>query len=167
VENELHSITGKSNKTGIRTKRKNRLLIRKVLSLVGLTTFATVSLTAEPTPSADRPPSKNAKKVESQKPEAKPNATARIVPALPLTEGWSYVKGEWIHSDGYKYLNGRVIRTDARTHKAPPKPPSKALLRSVTAMPASTPDPNSAAAKAAAKERNTQPRPAPQTGTHL
>ncbi len=26
-------------------------------------------------------------------------------------EGWNYVKGEWIHSDGYKYVNGQVIRT--------------------------------------------------------
>ena len=168
MENEHHSITGKTNKTGKRTKRKNRRLIRNVLSLVGLTTFAAaVSLAAEPTPSADRPSSKDAKKIQSQKPEAKPNATAKIVPALPLAEGWHYVKGEWIHSDGYKYVNGRVIRAGAQTHKSPPKPPSKVLLNSVKTKPTPSPDPNSAAAKAAEKERNTRPQPAPQTGTHL
>jgi hypothetical protein len=168
VENEHHSITGKINKTGTRTKRKNRRPIRNILFLVGLTTFAAaVTLTAEPTPSAERPSSKNVKKVESQKSETKPNASAKIVPALPLAEGWNYVKGEWVHSDGYKYVNGRVIRAGAATHKSPPKPPSKALLNSVKAKLTPSPDPNSAAAKAAEKERNTRPRPASQTGTHL
>jgi hypothetical protein len=143
-------------------------VIRNILALVGITTFAVaVSLTAEPAPGADRSSSKTANKVESQKPEAKTNATAKIAPALPLAEGWSYVKGEWVHSDGYKYVNGRVIRAGAATHKRPPKPPSKALLDSVKRRPMPSPDPNSAAAKAAEKERNLRTQPAPQTGTHL
>jgi hypothetical protein len=77
------------------------------------------------------------------------------------------MKGEWIHSDGYKYVNGKVMRIGAQTHKSPPKPPSKALLNSVKARPTPMPDPNSAAAKAAERERNLQQRPASQTGTHL
>jgi hypothetical protein len=119
-------------------------MTRNILCLIVLTTLAAaVSLHAEPTPSADRTSSKS------------------------LVEGWNYVKGEWIHSDGYKYVNGQVIRTGAQTHKRPPKPPSKSLLNSVKIKPTPTPAPGSAAAKAAEKERNLRTRPAPQTGTHL
>lgn len=132
-----------------------------------MTFAAVVSVVAEPPPTADRSSSRDSKKVESQKPEAKPTATAKTVAAPPLAEGWTYVKGEWIHSDGYKYVNGRVVRAGAQTHKSPPKPPSKALLNSVKARPTATPDPNSAAAKAAERERNKRPGPASQTGTHL
>jgi hypothetical protein len=128
-------------------------MTRNILFLILFTTLAAgVPLNAEPTPSAKRTPSRK--------------ADSKVVPA-PLAEGWSYVKGEWIHSDGYKYVKGQVIRTGAQTHKSPPKPPSKALLNSVKTKPTPSPDPNSAAAKAAEKERNLTPRPAPQTGTHL
>ena len=143
-------------------------MTRNILSLIVLTTLAAaVSLNAEPTPSADRTSSTNANKVESQKPQSKTKATPKIVPETPTGEGWNYVKAEWIHPDGYKYVNGQVIRTGAQTHKRPPKPPSKALLNSVKTKLAPSPDPNSAAAKAAQKERNLRPRPAPQTGTNL
>lgn len=132
-------------------------MTRNVLCLIVLTILvAAVSLHAEPTPSADRTPSKNANKV-----------APKTVPAPPLAEGWSYLKGEWIHADGYKYANGQIIRIGAQTHKHPPKPPSKALLNSVKVKPEPTPVPGSAAAKAAEIERNKRPRPAPQTGTHL
>jgi hypothetical protein len=128
-------------------------MTRNILSLILLTTLAAaISMNAEPTPRPDRTSSRN--------------AVPQIVSA-PSAEGWSYVKGEWIHSDGYKYVKGQVIRAGAQTHKSPPKPPSKALLNSVKARSASSPDPNSSAAKAAEKERNLRPRPAPQTGTHL
>jgi len=143
-------------------------MTRNILSLILLATFAAgVSLNADPTPTADRTSSKSANKVENEKPQPKTSAAPKSVSAPPLAEGWSYVKGEWIHSDGYKYVKGQVIRTGAQTHKRPPKPPSKALLNSVKTKPAPTPDPNSAGAKAAQKERNLNPRPAPQTGTHL
>jgi hypothetical protein len=143
-------------------------MTRNILSLILLTTLAAaVSLNAKSTPKAYRTSSKNANKVESQKPRAKTNAAPKIVPTPSLVEGWNYVKGEWIHSDGYKYVKGQVIRTGAQTHKLPPKPPAKSLLNSVKTKPAPSPDPNSAAAKAAQKERNLTPRPASQTGTHL
>jgi hypothetical protein len=141
---------------------------RNILALILLTSLAAaVSLNAEPTPSADPTSSSNANKVERQKPRAKTKAVPKIVPAPPLAEGWNYVKGEWIHSDGYKYVKGQVVRTGAQTHKSPPKPPSKSLLNSVKTKPAPSPDPNSAAAKAAEKARNLTPTPASQTGTRL
>jgi hypothetical protein len=143
-------------------------MTRNILSLIVLTTLAAaVPLNAEPTPSADRTSSGSANKVESQKPQAKTKATPKIVPETPSAEGWNYVKGEWIHPDGYKYVKGQVVRVGAQTHKSPPKPPSKALLNSVKTKPTPSPDPNSAAAKAAQKERNLNPPPASQTGTHL
>lgn len=131
---------------------------RNIPGLLVLTTLAgAVSLYAEPTPSADRTPRKNAKTI----------VVPKSVPSPPLAEGWNYFRGEWIHSDGYKYVNGHVTRAGAQTHKRPPKPPSKALLNSVRIKPTPAPDPNSPAAKAAEKERNLQARPASQTGTHL
>lgn len=137
-------------------------MIRKIVSLIMLTTLATgVSINAEPPPSADRAPSKKVKKDDKQKPPR------QVIPAPLQAEGWSYVKGEWSHPDGYKYVKGRVVRTGAGTHKSPPKPPSQALLNSLKTRPSPTPEPNSAAAKAAEKERNMRPEPAPQTGTHL
>ena len=143
-------------------------MTRNFLCLIVLATLAAGgSLNAEPTPSADRNSSRNAKKIESQKPQAKTDAVSQIPPAPPLAQGWNYVKGEWIHSDGYKYVNGQVIRIGAQTQKRAPKPPSRSLLNSVKIKPTPTPAPNSAAAKAAEIERNKRPRPAPQTGTNL
>lgn len=143
-------------------------MTRNIQWLIALATLAVAaSLHAEPTPSADRTSSKKANKVANQKPQPKTNAAPKMVPAAPLLEGWNYVKGEWIHSDGYKYVNSQVVRTGAQTHRRPPKPPSKSLLNSVKSKPTPTPDPNSAAAKAAERERNMRPRPASQTGSHL
>jgi hypothetical protein len=133
-------------------------MTRTILSLILLATLAMpVSLNAEPTPSPNRPSQKNAKKTDA--------GPKTVVPAS--REGGSYVKGEWIHSDGYKYVKGQVIRIGAQTHKSPPKPPSKALLDSVKARPTPAPDPNSPEARAAERERNLRQRPASQTGTHL
>ena len=131
-------------------------MTRNILLLILLATLATpASLIAQTTPSADTPSRKTTKKAEAR----------TVAPAS--TEGWTYVKGEWIHPDGYKYLRGQVIRIGSQPHKSPPKPPSKALLDFVKAKPTPTPNPNSAEAKAAERERNLRPRPAPQTGTHL
>jgi hypothetical protein len=130
-------------------------MTRNIPGLILLATLvAAISLHAEPTPS---------KSVKSQKPSARTNAAPTSVPS----EGWSYVRGEWIHSNGYKYVNGKVIRIGAQTHKRPPKPPANALLNSVKIKPAPTPVPGSAAEKAAEIERNKRPPPAPQTGTHM
>lgn len=131
-------------------------MIRNILSLLVLTTLAAaVPLNAEPTPAPGR--TRNTKKAETRKPQS----------AAPLAEAWKYVKGEWIHPDGYKYVKGKVVAIGAASKKTPPKPPSKALLDSVKIRPTPSPDPNSAAARAAEKERNLRQRPASQTGTHL
>jgi hypothetical protein len=141
-------------------------MIRNNKVFILLTTLTTaLSLHAEPSPSADSASSKKAD--NSQTSQSRTNALPKSVSAPVSGEGWNFVKGELILSDGYKYVNGQVIRTGANTHKRPPKPPSKSLLNSVKSKPTPTPDPNSAAAKAAEKERNLRPRPASQTGTHL
>lgn len=141
-------------------------MTRHILSLIVLAILtAGIPLNAEPPPNAESTSSKTQKKSVSKKSQARTDS--RIAPETPLAEGWTYVKGEWIHPDGYKYVKGQVVRTASGTHKTPPKPPSRALLSSVKTKPAPTPDPNSAAAKSAERERNLTPRPASQTGTHL
>ena len=90
----------------------------------------------------------------------------KVAPAPPLKAGWSLVKGVWTHSDGYQFVKGQVIRVGTQTHPKPPAPPTKAEMDA--AMKKTAPKPvDPAAAKAAERERNLAPRPAPQTGTHL
>jgi hypothetical protein len=123
-------------------------MIRTILSIAVLTSFVTATLQADP------PSKKNSK------------AVLNVTPAAPLKEGWSLVKGVWTHSDGYQYVKGQVLRVGTQTHKKPPKPPTKAEMETAMKKPASKAvDP--AAAKAAEREKNLTPRPAPQTGTHL
>jgi hypothetical protein len=102
------------------------------------------------------------------KKKQKQTTTTKVAPApvAPVKEGWSLVNGVWTHSDGYKFVNNQVMRVGTQTHKKPPKPPTKAEMEAATKKTApKTLDP--AAAKAAERERNLAPRPAPQTGTHL
>ena len=127
-------------------------MIRTILSIAVLSSFATATLQAEP-------PSKK----ETNK-KSKP--VLKIAPAPELKEGWSLVNGVWTHSDGYQFVKGQVLRVGTQTHKKPPKPPTKAEMDAAMKKPApKAVDP--AAAKAAEREKNLTPRPAPQTGTHL
>ena len=129
-------------------------MIRTILSIVLLSSFVIASLKADP-------PS-------NKKKETKTSKTApKIVPAPALKEGWSLVNGVWTHSDGYQFVKGQVIRVGTQTHKKPPKPPTKAEMEAArkNTRPQTPTDP--AAAKAAEREKNLTPRPAPQTGTHL
>jgi hypothetical protein len=136
------------------------------LILVSTAVAGAVTLHAAPTPtpSAQKASTKNKRE---PKPSSKKVPLVKLTPAAPLPEGWSLFNGVWVHSDGYKYVNGQVIRTGNQTHKRVPKPPTKAQLDSVKNKntPRTPADP--AAAKAAERERNLTPRPAPQTGTHL
>ena len=93
-----------------------------------------------------------------------------------LTEsanGWMYVNGEWVHPDGYKFVNHNVLRTTAKTGKAFPKPPGKLALDNAPKLTPRTKssafdDAKTAAEKAAdMRRKNLTPRPASQTGTHL
>ena len=128
-------------------------MIRTILSLALLTSFAAVaSLQAEP---------------PSSKKSHKSKTMAAVAPATPLKAGWSLSNGVWVHSDGYKFVNNQVVRVGTQTHKAPPKPPTKAEMEAATKKSAPKTPADAAAAKAAERERNLAPRPAPQTGTHL
>ncbi|PYJ87279.1 MAG: hypothetical protein DME70_06685, partial [Verrucomicrobia bacterium] len=62
----------------------------------------------------------------------------------------------------------QVVRVGTQTHKQPPKPPTKAEMdAAIKKKPATKTPAEIAAEKAAQRERNLTPRPAPQTGTHL
>jgi len=127
-------------------------MIRTILSLALL-----VSLTATTALRAD-PPSKKKKTSHS---------TPKVAPATALAAGWSYSNGVWTHVDGYKLVNGQVVRSGIQTHKKAPPPPTKAEMDAVTKKPAVKTAAELAAEKEAQRQRNLAPPPAPQTGSHL
>lgn len=132
-------------------------MIRTILSIALLSVLACGSLAAEP---------KSSKKSKSQK--NKHTSTSNVVAASPFASGWSYANGLWTHVDGYKLVNGQVVRSGIQTHKKAPKPPTKeemdaAMKKSKGPKTAA----EIAAEKAAQRERNLAPRPAPQTGSHF
>lgn len=91
---------------------------------------------------------------------------------LESANGWNYVNGEWVHPNGYKFVNNKIIRVTAKTGKAFPKPPGTLALENAAVL-ATSPKPaandaQSAAEKAATeRQKNLAPRPASQTGSHL
>jgi hypothetical protein len=132
-------------------------MIRTILSIAIISILTNGSLQAEP---------KTSKKSRSQK--NKQTSTPNVVAAAPLASGWSYANGVWTHVDGYKFVNGQVVRTGIQTHKKAPKPPTKAEMDAVmkkSKAPKTAAE--IAAEKAAQRERNLAPRPAPQTGSHF
>jgi len=131
-------------------------MIRRIFFVIVFSSIASmVTVYAEPP----------AKKKKSH--NTKTSAASNVTPSTPLVGGWTLTNGTWVHPDGYKYVNGSVIRTGTQTHKPPPKPPTQAQLDSVKKKSAPPTPADAAAAKAAERERNLAPRPAPQTGTHL
>ena len=133
-------------------------MIRTILSIAVLTTFiGAAALKGNPSPTRHSSSSKNKKETK---------AALKVVPAAPLKPGWSLVNGIWNHSDGYKLVDGEVIRVGNQTHKRPPKPPSKTEMDAAKNTRPQTPA-DAAAKKAAEREKNLTPRPASQTGTHL
>lgn len=139
-------------------------MLKKIISLLVASSFiVTAALQADPSPTTGpRSQRRSNKKVKKE-------ALPKIVPAVPLKDGWSLVNGVWMHSDGYKFVQGQVIRTGTQTHqRPPPKPPTQAEMdpgtkrKKAPATPAEI-----AAAKAAEKERNLRPLPSRQTGTNL
>ena len=101
------------------------------------------------------------------------SAVARIIESA---NGWIYVNGQWLHPDGYKFVNNKVLRTTAKAGKTFPNPPGKLALENPTKLtprtknaPRSVPDEAQTAAEKAAEARrkNLNPTPASQTGTHL
>ena len=141
-------------------------MIRTILSLAVFITLASpIPLKAEPAPT----PSSHKKVKKQPATSTKMNTNSfKVIPATPLLEGWSLVNGSWVHSDGYKFVKGQVIRTGSQIHKRPPKPPTKAEMDAATKKRRDlSTAAEIAAEKAAERERNLTPRPAPQTGTHL
>lgn len=138
---------------------------RNILFFLAFTSFA-ISLFASPTttPSPKRSLSKSEKESGGQR---------TLFEAIAQSaNGWSYFKGEWIHPDGYKYVEGQVLRTTAKAGKTVPQPPGKLAQENARKlMRAATPAQDNAktTAKAAAETRrkNLIPIPVPQTGSHL
>jgi hypothetical protein len=128
-------------------------MIRTILSIALISALANGSLKAEP---------KTSKKSKSEK------NTPTVVATSPLASGWSYANGLWTHVDGYKFVNGQVVRTGIQTHKKAPKPPTKEEMDAALKKPKGPKTAGETAAeKAAQRERNLAPRPAPQTGSHF
>ena len=131
-------------------------MIRKIVFLLAFTAFgSTINLVAEPAP-------------KSKARRTKTAVAQKISPATPLASGWSYANGAWTHVDGYKLVNGKVVRLGIQTYKKVPPPPTKAEMdAAMNKKPTLKTPVDPAAAKAAERERNLAPRPASQTGTHL
>lgn len=122
-------------------------------------------LLAEPPARRDRAPGVTAPEKKAERDPAR----ARVIESA---NGWMYLNGEWLHPEGYKFINNKVLRTTLKTGKPLPKPPGKLALQNPTKLtprarpPAS--DARTAAEEAAeTRRKNLEPRPAPQTGTHL
>jgi hypothetical protein len=129
-------------------------MIRTILSITVLTALAIAPAQADP---------KNSKKSSSKR-----NTQTRTVATTSVTSGWSYTNGVWTHIDGYKLVNGKVVRSGVQTHKAAPAPPTKAEMDAVMKkLNAPKTEAQLAAEKSAQHERNLAPKPAPQTGSHF
>ena len=135
-------------------------MIRTILSLTVLASFtATAALHADPSPS---------KKSFSRNSKTTSKSTSKVEAATSLASGWSFANGVWTHVDGYKLVKGEVVRMGIQTHKTAPKPPTKAEMDAVMKKNTAPKTPaETAAEKAAERERNLTPRPAPQTGSHF
>jgi hypothetical protein len=151
--------------TGACHKTEKILMKRNLLFLLAFTSFA-IALPASPTPA---PNPKHA----SNKNEKKSGGQKAISEEIALSaNGWSYANNEWVHPEGYKFVNGKVLRTTARAGKAFPRPPGRLALENAQRLtPKTNPAPDSAqiAAEKAAETRrkNLTPTAAPQTGSHL
>jgi hypothetical protein len=142
-------------------QRAALLLIAAVLVLPG------AGLRAEP------PAKNNRSSSAAQKTTDRGPTRGQIIESA---HGWTYVKGEWVHPDGYKFVNNKIVRTTAKAGKRSPQPPGKLALENpaqlVPATKTTAPPPKNdtkTAAEKAAEERrkNLEPRPASQTGSHL
>lgn len=143
--------------------RAASLLIALVLVLPG------TGLRAEPSAkNTSNPSSRDTTKAKGSGP-----SRARL---LESANGWLRVNGEWVHPEGYKFVNNRVIRTTAKTGRSFPKPPGKLAQENASKLesptkskaPAATTDTRTPAEKAEeARQKNLTPTVAPQTGTHL
>jgi hypothetical protein len=128
-------------------------MIRTILSIALVSALTTASLQAEPK-----------KKSKTQK----NNETQNVAATTSGASGWSYTNGVWTHIDGYKFVNGKVVRAGIQTHKKAPNPPTQAEMAAAMKKTTGPKTPAQIAAeKAAERERNLSRSPAPQTGSHF
>jgi hypothetical protein len=131
-------------------------------TLLFLVTFTSFTIVLHPSAASAQSPKRTSKKSEK-------NVTSETV--VQAAHGWSYVKGEWIHPNGYKYIKGQVLRTTARIGQPAPEPPGKLALENPQKLTPKTPAPQNTKTPietaAEIKQRNMQVRPASQTGSHL
>jgi hypothetical protein len=123
------------------------------------------------------PPARNERKSNSGDSRKTTNRDVARGRLIESANGWMYVNGQWVHPDGYKFVNNKVLRTTAKAGKTLPNPPGKLALENPTKLTPLTKsagarsipvETQTAAEKAAeARRKNLAPRPAPQTGTHL
>jgi hypothetical protein len=129
---------------------------RTLFFFLALTSFAIV---LHPLAASAKSPKKNSSK------------TATSTEVVQDAHGWSFVKGEWVHPSGYKYVKGQVLRTTAKIGQPAPEPPGKLALENPQKLTAVTPAPQKtkteAETKAEIKAKNLQVRPTSQTGSHL
>ena len=151
----------------LRSVRPEKLIIVKLLFILFLAlAMVAPSLSASPTPS---PAPKRASAQADKK--AAPQLPSKAL--VDSANGWNYANGEWVHPQGYKFVNNRILRTTAQPGHAAPKPPGKLALAnpdklSASAISAVETSTKTAVDKAAEKARNLAPsRPPSQTGTHL
>lgn len=132
---------------------------RNLFFLLALTSFA---LALHPSAATAKSPKRNSSKSEK---------TVTSNEVVQDAHGWSFVKGEWIHPNGYKYVKGQVLRTTAKIGQPAPEPPGKLALENPEKLTLKAPAPQNTrtAAETAAetKQRNMSVRPASQTGSHL
>jgi hypothetical protein len=115
--------------------------------------------------------------LQAEPPSAKTsNSAATRDRVIESANGWVYANGQWVHPEGYKFVNNKIIRTTAKPGRAYPEPPGKLAQQNPARLaprttPAAAPSPQDsrvAAEKAAeVRRKNLTPRPAPQTGSHL
>jgi hypothetical protein len=129
---------------------------RNLFFLLALTSFA---IALHPSAASAKSPKKNSSK------------TATATEVVQDAHGWSFVKGEWIHPNGYKFVKGQVLRTTAKIGQPAPEPPGKLALENPEKLTLKAPAPQNTktAAETAAeiKRKNLETRPAPQTGSHM
>lgn len=140
------------------------------LLIVATIALSGTGLMAEPPAKSERKSNRN----DSTKTTSRDSAHARLIESA---NGWIYVNGEWVHPDGYKFANNKVLRTTAKAGKTFPKAPGKLALENPARLtPRTKPtgagsvprEAQTEAEKAAeARRKNLTPTPASQTGTHL
>jgi hypothetical protein len=132
---------------------------RNFFFLLALTSFA---IALHPSAATAKSPKRTSSKTEK---------TVTSAEVVQDAHGWSYVKGEWVHPNGYKFVKGQVLRTTARIGQPAPEPPGKLALENPQKLAAVTPAPQKtkteAQTKAETKAKNLETRPTSQTGSHL